>query len=116
MNLSSLSIKRPVATIMLTLMVVVVGIYSMLSIPKDLMPEIEMPVALVMTTYGGASPAEVETMVTEPVEQALNRNAAAAVAAARQILFIARSSFLMRRVNAWTRRKRRAECPCRRRE
>lgn len=71
MNLSSLSIKRPVATIMLTLMVVVVGIYSMLSIPKDLMPEIEMPVALVMTTYGGASPAEVETMVTEPVEQAL---------------------------------------------
>ena len=41
---------------------------------------------------------------------------AAAVAAARQILFIARSSFLMRRVNAWTRRKRRAECPCRRRE
>ena len=71
MNLSSLSIKRPVATIMLTLMVVVLGIYSMISMPKDLMPEIDMPVAMVMTTYGGASPSEVESMVTEPVEQAL---------------------------------------------
>lgn len=71
MNLSSLSIKRPVATIMLTLMVVVLGIYSMISMPKDLMPEIEMPVALVMTTYGGASPSEVESMVTVPVEEAL---------------------------------------------
>lgn len=71
MNLSSISIKRPVATIMLTLMVVVVGIYSMMSIPKDLMPDIELPVAMVMTTYNGASPAEIETMITEPVEQAL---------------------------------------------
>ncbi|MDO4481113.1 MAG: efflux RND transporter permease subunit [Bacillota bacterium] len=71
MNLSSLSVKRPVAAVMLTLMVVVLGIYSMLSIPKDLMPDIEMPVALVMTNYGGASPAEIETMVTKPVEQAL---------------------------------------------
>ncbi len=71
MNLSSIAIKRPVATIMLTLMVVVVGIFSLVSIPKDLMPDIQMPYALVMTTYGGASPAEVESMVTEPVEQAL---------------------------------------------
>ena len=69
--LSSIAIKRPVATIMLTLMVVVVGVYSMISIPKALMPDIEMPYALVMTTYGGASPSEVESMVTEPLEQSL---------------------------------------------
>ncbi len=71
MNLSEISIKRPIATVMLTLMVVVVGIYSMISIPKDLMPDIEMPVALVMTTYNGASPEEIETLVTEPIEKAL---------------------------------------------
>lgn len=69
--LSSIAIKRPVAAIMLTLMVVVVGIYSFISIPKALMPDIQMPYALVMTTYGGASPSEVETMVTEPLEQSL---------------------------------------------
>ena len=71
MTLSEVSIKRPVATIMLTLMVVVVGVYSMISTPKELMPNFELPVAVVMTTYGGASPEEVESMVTEPVEQAL---------------------------------------------
>lgn len=71
MNLSSISIKRPVATIMLMLMIVVVGITSLVGIPQDLFPKIEYPVALVMTTYGNASPEEVETMVTEPLEQAL---------------------------------------------
>ena len=71
MNLSEISIKRPVATIMLVLMVVVLGVYSFLFTPKDLMPDIELPVALVMTTYSGASPEEIETMITAPVEQSL---------------------------------------------
>lgn len=71
MNLSSISIKRPVATIMLMLMVVVLGISSLVGIPQDLFPKIEYPVALVMTSYGNASPEEVESMITEPIEQAL---------------------------------------------
>jgi len=71
MNLSSLAIKRPVATIMLLMMVVVVGISSVIGIPLDLLPKIEYPVALVMTTYPNASPEEVESIVTKPVEQAL---------------------------------------------
>ncbi|MFV0517635.1 MAG: efflux RND transporter permease subunit [Aminipila sp.] len=71
MNLSSISIKRPIATIMLMLMVVVVGVSSLIGIPQDLFPKIEYPVALVMTTYGNASPEEVETMITEPIEQSL---------------------------------------------
>lgn len=71
MNLSSLSIKRPVATVMILLMIVVLGAVAMVSIPMDLMPDIEAPVALVMTTYGGASPEEIESMVTETLEGAL---------------------------------------------
>ena len=71
MNLSEISIKRPVATVMLVLMVVVLGVYSFLYTPKDLMPDIELPVAIVMTTYNGASPEEIETMVTAPIEQSL---------------------------------------------
>ncbi len=71
MNLSSLSIKRPVATIMLMLMVVVLGISSLVGIPQDLFPKIDYPVAIVMTTYNNASPEEVESMITDPVEQAL---------------------------------------------
>ena len=71
MNFSSLAIKRPVATIMLLLMVVVVGVSALVGIPLDLLPKIEYPVALVMATYPNASPEEVESMVTKPIEQAL---------------------------------------------
>lgn len=71
MNLSSISIKRPVATIMLMLMVVVLGVFSFFSMPRDLMPKIEFPMALVMCSYENAAPQEVESMVTEPLELAL---------------------------------------------
>ncbi|MCR5481260.1 MAG: efflux RND transporter permease subunit [Clostridia bacterium] len=71
MNLSALAIKRPVAAAMLTIMVIVVGFISVIGIPLDLIPNIELPVALVMTTYSGTSPEEMESMVTEPIESAL---------------------------------------------
>lgn len=71
MNLSSMAIKRPVATIMLMLMVVVLGIFSFFSMPRDLMPKIEFPMAIVMCTYENAAPQEVESMVTKPLELAL---------------------------------------------
>jgi len=69
--LSNISIKRPVATAMLILMVVVVGIAALIGIPQDLLPKIEYPVALVTASYPNASPEEVETMVTKPLEQTL---------------------------------------------
>ena len=71
MNISSICIKRPVATVMVILMVVVIGVASLMGIKQDLFPNIKLPVAVVMTTYGTASPEEVEKMITEPVEQAL---------------------------------------------
>lgn len=70
-NFSKTTIKRPVATIMITLMIVVVGISAILNIPRDLMPNIELPVAMVITSYSNASPEEMESLITEPVEQAL---------------------------------------------
>ncbi|NCB41594.1 MAG: efflux RND transporter permease subunit [Clostridia bacterium] len=70
-NFSKITIKRPVATIMITLMVVVLGVSAILNIPRDLMPNIELPVAMVITSYSNASPEEVESLITEPVEQAL---------------------------------------------
>lgn len=71
MNISSLTIKRPVATVMLLLMVVVLGIAAMVTIPLDLMPEIEMPYVMVLTSYSNSSPEEVESMVTTTIESAL---------------------------------------------
>ena len=70
-SLAKLTIRRPVSTIMVVLMVIVLGVSAFMDIPKDLMPEMELPYALVMTTYPNASPEEVESMVTVTVEQAL---------------------------------------------
>lgn len=71
MNLSHISVKRPVTTIMVLLMVVLIGVVSLVGIPMDLFPDIELPVAIVMTTYPNASPEEVENMITEPLESQL---------------------------------------------
>ncbi|MGP1569906.1 MAG: efflux RND transporter permease subunit [Eubacteriales bacterium] len=70
-NIPKICISRPVATTMLILMIVVVGISSLIKINMDLLPDIEYPAALVMTRYDNASPSEVEKLVTVPIEEAL---------------------------------------------
>ncbi|RNB84604.1 efflux RND transporter permease subunit [Brevibacillus fluminis] len=72
MNLSEISIKRPVTIIMLTIAMLIFGAISLPRLPIDLMPELNFPVAVVVTSVdGGASPSEVEKLVTKPIESAL---------------------------------------------
>ena len=69
--LSSVSIRRPVATAMILMMVVVVGIFAFINIPQDLFPDIEFPVAIVITMYDNAGPEEIENLITRPLESVL---------------------------------------------
>ena len=69
--LSKFSIKRPVTTIMILLIVILTGLVSILGLSMDLMPSIDLPIAIVSTTYVGAGPEEMETLITEPIEEAL---------------------------------------------
>ncbi|MEA4987267.1 MAG: efflux RND transporter permease subunit, partial [Anaerovorax sp.] len=71
MNLSHISVKRPITTIMVLLMVFLIGTVSLVKIPQDLFPDIQLPIALVMINYPNASPEEVETMITKPIEEQL---------------------------------------------
>ncbi|MDD3349914.1 MAG: efflux RND transporter permease subunit [Eubacteriales bacterium] len=71
MNLSKLSIHHPVTAIMMVFIIVLVGFVSLSGMPMDLLPEIELPVAIAYVDYPNASPEEVESMVTKPLEQAL---------------------------------------------
>ncbi len=68
---SKICIKRPVTTIMVLLIVLMTGIVSVFSLKLDLMPNIDLPVAIVSTTYVGAGPDEIEKLVTKPLEDAL---------------------------------------------
>jgi HAE1 family hydrophobic/amphiphilic exporter-1 len=69
MNISKTSVMRPVSTIMLMLIIVVLGAVSFSKLPIDLYPKMELPYAMVMIQYPNAAPTEVESMVTKPVEQ-----------------------------------------------
>lgn len=72
MNIGKFSVKRPVTVAMAALVMILFGIVSFTRMPVDLMPEMEMPVLAVMTTYDGAGPEEIEELVTEPLEDAMS--------------------------------------------
>lgn len=71
MNLSNLAVKRPVTTLIALLIVLLLGVVSIMGLPMDLFPDIELPVAAVIVTYPNTSPEEVESMITKPIEQQL---------------------------------------------
>ncbi|HQD85916.1 MAG TPA: efflux RND transporter permease subunit [Bacillota bacterium] len=70
MHLSEVSIRRPVAVLMLMLIVVLLGVVSYANLQMDLLPEITPPVAAIVTTFPGASATEVADLVTVPLETA----------------------------------------------
>lgn len=71
MNFSALFIRRPVATLVLTALLLVIGLLSAGRIPTDLFPQVDSPVVVVKTGYPGAGAPEVESDVTTPIEDAL---------------------------------------------
>lgn len=72
MSIYKSAVNRPVTTLMLFAAVVVLGIYSLIKLPIDFYPEIEVPYISVMTTYTGASASDIETNVTRTLEDAFN--------------------------------------------
>ncbi|KPU45133.1 swarming motility protein SwrC [Oxobacter pfennigii] len=71
MNLSKLSVKKPVTVMMLTLIIIILGAVSLQRLPIDLLPNIEIPIIIVSTSYSGAGPQEVENLITRPIEGAI---------------------------------------------
>jgi HAE1 family hydrophobic/amphiphilic exporter-1 len=71
MNISEIAIKRPVFTVMVTLALMVLGFMGLSRLGTDLFPDITFPVVVVNVPYPGASPREVEQLVTKPLEDAI---------------------------------------------
>ncbi|MCB0347288.1 MAG: efflux RND transporter permease subunit, partial [Bdellovibrionales bacterium] len=69
MNLSELSIKRPVFMTCVLLLLIVLGLFSFKKLPVDLFPDVTFPVVRVVTPYPGAGPKEIETLVSKPIEE-----------------------------------------------
>jgi multidrug efflux pump len=72
MNLSSLSIRRPVLAIVMNLIILIFGIIGFQSLGVREYPSIDPPVITVSTSYSGANAEIIESQITEPLEKALN--------------------------------------------
>lgn len=66
--LEKLSVKKPYTVLVGVVLVIVLGVVSIMKMTTDLLPDMNLPYALIITTYVGASPEEVEKDVTAPVE------------------------------------------------
>lgn len=66
-------IRRPVFTTMFVLLLVVFGIKSYPNLGVDLYPDVELPLVSVTVTYTGASPEEMETLITRPIEDRVSQ-------------------------------------------
>lgn len=69
MKLARISVERPVLTVMLTLIVLVIGAVSLGRLKIDLLPEVELPNVTVHTEYEGASPEVMEQRITSVIEE-----------------------------------------------
>ena len=72
MKLPEIGVKRPVATVMLFVAIIMLGLVSLKMLPLDIMPEMEFPSITIITIYPGASANEVEEQVTKPLETILS--------------------------------------------
>lgn len=71
MSLAQKSVERPIFTIMIALIVLILGGLALSRLPVDLMPDITYPTLSVSTDYGNASPEEMEQLISTPIERAV---------------------------------------------
>lgn len=69
--LAKFSVKKPLTVFVAVVLVLILGYVSFTEMTPDLLPNIDLPYVVVMTTYPGATPEKVETIVTKPLEQAM---------------------------------------------
>ena len=74
MSIPKMSVNNPVLANLLMIIIIAFGGYAWINLPRELTPEIALQTATVTTLYPGASPEEVEKLVTAPIEDAIEEN------------------------------------------
>ena len=72
MRLPEFSVRQPMATLMIFLAVLILGGFSLRLLPVDLFPEVEPPIITLLTSWPGASASDVESEVTQVIEDWVN--------------------------------------------
>ncbi len=74
MSIPKMSVNNPVLANLLMIIIIAFGMYAWINLPRELTPEIALQTATVTTLYPGASPEEVEKLVSAPIEDAIEEN------------------------------------------
>lgn len=69
--ISRYSVKKPYTVVVAIVLVLILGVVSFTRMSTDLLPSMNLPYAIILTTYQGASPETVELTVTRPIEQSM---------------------------------------------
>src|SRR5690625_1902900 len=69
--MSNIAVRRPVLTGVILLIIIAFGLFGLTGVQVSLLPDMDFPIAVVVTSYGNAGPSEVESLVTRPVEEAM---------------------------------------------
>ena len=70
--MSKFSVKKPFTVFVAVVAILVLGVVSYTKMTPDLLPNIDFPYVMIMTTYPGASPEKVEAEITKPMEQSMS--------------------------------------------
>lgn len=68
---SSIAINNRTTVYLVTVLITIIGIFSYIMLPKEQFPEVEIPIFNVVTIQAGSSPADMENLITRPLEQEL---------------------------------------------
>ena len=70
--MSNYSVKKPITVLMGILIIIVLGLFSITRLPLTLFPEVNLPFVVTITSYPGASPEDIESTVSDPLEAAVS--------------------------------------------
>jgi len=71
LKLTEKAIEQPILVLLLGLFILILGIAASITLPLEAVPEIEVPYAMVVTSYRGAAPEEIESKIIKPIEETL---------------------------------------------
>ncbi|MBK5096583.1 MAG: efflux RND transporter permease subunit [Gemmatimonadetes bacterium] len=71
--LTSFSVDHPTSVLVLLAIILLAGLWSYVTVPKEATPDVTVPFVAVNTVYPGVAPEDIETLITRPIEEELNR-------------------------------------------
>lgn len=72
MKITNVAVDNRISIFILAVIIIIFGIYSYITLPREAAPDISIPIVIVSTPYFGVSPKDIETLVTQPLEKEIN--------------------------------------------